>query len=356
MNPFDITRRRFALGAAAAVAGLQAPSVWAQPVAKPYLADMHSHYGMFLPRLFGLDLARHMADTGTMLLAWSATDDHRWIAMTPTGWQQSRQPAPGELWAAFQQRLAGYEDKLKGWNLVKALTAADVDAALAGSPRVLLATEGANFLEGRPERVAQAHAWGVRHLQLIHFIQSPLGDRQTAEPVHGGLDATGCQGGGRMPPPGHRGGHGARHQCPGGRRAGSVGCDTRVVALLDLGAGRRLDRSQLHRALALARHRAKDRGARRRRGPVDRSCESRPGLPGAQRHDLRGRDRAHVRADRPGPRGLWHGHGGRGARRHPFELCGPARRGRQADAARAERGRLCTTSSSATTPASSRPP
>jgi hypothetical protein len=69
--------------------------------------------------------------------------------MTPTGWQQSRQPAPGELWASFQQRLAGYEDKLKGWTLAKALTAADVDAALAGSPRVLLATEGANFLEGR---------------------------------------------------------------------------------------------------------------------------------------------------------------------------------------------------------------
>ena len=92
MNPFDITRRRFALGAAAAVLGLRAPAVWAQSATKPYLADMHSHYGMFLPRLFGLDLARHMADTGAMLLAWSATDDHRWIALTPTGWQQSRQP------------------------------------------------------------------------------------------------------------------------------------------------------------------------------------------------------------------------------------------------------------------------
>jgi hypothetical protein len=107
LNPFDITRRRFALGAAAAVAGLQAPSVRAQPVAKPYLADMHSHYGMFLPRLFGLDLARHMADTGTMLLAWSATDDHRWIAMTPTGWQQTRQPAPGDLWTVVPAAPGG---------------------------------------------------------------------------------------------------------------------------------------------------------------------------------------------------------------------------------------------------------
>ena len=188
-----LTRRRFALGAAAALAGLHAPASRAQAPARPYLADMHSHYGMFLPRLFGLDLARHMQETGTMLLAWSATDDNRWIGMTPTGWQQTRQPAPGELWAAFQQRLAGYDDKLKGWNLAKALTPADVDAALAGSPRVVLATEGANFLEGQPERVAQAHAWGVRHLQLIHFIQSPLGDRQTAEPVHGGLTPLGAK-------------------------------------------------------------------------------------------------------------------------------------------------------------------
>jgi membrane dipeptidase len=193
LNPSEITRRGFALATAAALAGLNTPLAFDQTGKGPYLADMHSHYGMFLPRLFGLDLPRHMAETGTMLLAWSATDDHRWIAMTPTGWQQSRQPAPGELWASFQQRLAGYDDKLKGWNLAKALTPADVDAAQAGSPRVLLATEGANFLEGQPERVAQAHAWGVRHLQLIHFIQSPLGDRQTADPVHGGLTPLGAK-------------------------------------------------------------------------------------------------------------------------------------------------------------------
>ena len=190
---FPTTRRRFSLAAAAAWAGLQAPALWAQTPARPYMADMHSHYGMFLPRLFGLDLPRHMQDTGTMLLAWSATDDHRWIGMTPKGWQQTRQPAPGELWSSFEKRLAGYDSQLKGWNLAKALTPADVDAALGGSPRVVLATEGANFLEGQPERVAQAHAWGVRHMQLIHFIQSPLGDRQTAEPVHGGLTPLGAK-------------------------------------------------------------------------------------------------------------------------------------------------------------------
>lgn len=188
MTRHRITRRTFTLAAAGS---LTLPAM-AQH-GGPFLADMHSHYGQFLPRLFGLDLAKHMADTGTTLLAWSVTDDHRWISMGPRGWQQTRQPAPGELWESFQRRLADYEAKLKGWNMERALTPADVDAALAGKPKILLATEAANFLEGKPERVAQAHAWGIRHMQMVHFIQSPLGDHQTAAPQHGGITALGRQ-------------------------------------------------------------------------------------------------------------------------------------------------------------------
>lgn len=186
-----LSRRAFGLAAAATLGGA-AVRVRAQAPAT-YMADMHSHYGMFLPRLFGLDLSRHMAETGTTLLAWAATDDHRWILSAREGHRQARVPQPGELWDSFQQRLAGYQARLAEWKLPLALTVADIDAALAGRPHVLLATEGANFLEGRPERVAQAHAWGVRHLQLVHFIQSPLGDHQTAQPRHGGLTALGAQ-------------------------------------------------------------------------------------------------------------------------------------------------------------------
>jgi hypothetical protein len=60
MKKHHINRRQLGLWAAAALAAM-APPVHAQAtVRKPYLADMHSHYGMFLPRLFGFDLARHM--------------------------------------------------------------------------------------------------------------------------------------------------------------------------------------------------------------------------------------------------------------------------------------------------------
>ncbi|HXD40018.1 MAG TPA: membrane dipeptidase [Ramlibacter sp.] len=193
MNTSHINRRQLGIWAAGLLAAASLP-VHGQG-RRPYLADMHSHYGMFLPHLFGLDLARHMEETGTMLLAWSVTDDNRWIGPRSGGGglQQTSQPQPGELWESFQRRLAGYETKLRGWNLTKALTPADVDDALAGKPRILLATEAANFLEGQPERLVQAHAWGVRHMQMVHYIQSPLGDHQTAEPRYGGLTPTGSK-------------------------------------------------------------------------------------------------------------------------------------------------------------------
>lgn len=195
MKPQHISRRRFGLLGASAIAAVAAgASRAAQAQGKrPYIADMHSHYGMFLPRFFGHDLGKQMLQTGATLVAWSVTDDNRWIGQTAQGLKQTAQPQPGELWDSFQKRLAGYEALLREWNLAKALVPADVDAAVAGQPRVLLATEAANFLEGKPERVAQAHAWGVRHMQMVHYIQSPLGDHQTAAPRHGGLTALGAQ-------------------------------------------------------------------------------------------------------------------------------------------------------------------
>lgn len=189
MIKLGIGRREF-LAAAAGVAcgGLAAQ----EAVRKPYVADMHSHYGMFLPRLFGMDLSKHMRDNGIMLLAWAIVDDRKWISASGR-LQQVAEPQPGEIWAYWNALLADYEQRLAGWKVEKALTPAHVDAALAGEPRVLLACESANFLEGKPERLAEAHAKGVRHLQLVHYIRTPLGDHQTAEPQHGRLTPVGAQ-------------------------------------------------------------------------------------------------------------------------------------------------------------------
>lgn len=186
-----LPRRRFVqwLGVACATGALPGR---AQPAPR-YMADMHSHIGMFMPNFLGFDLKEHMRTTGTTLLAWSITDDNRWIAPGPQGLKQVSQPQPGELWNNFRARLDRYTALLDKWGVAKALTPADIDAALAGEPRVLLATEAANFLEGDPHRVAQAHAWGIRHMQMVHYIDSPLGDHQTAQPRHAGITEPGRQ-------------------------------------------------------------------------------------------------------------------------------------------------------------------
>jgi membrane dipeptidase len=196
MNKHQISRRKFGVWGGAALAGAAASPALAQAqpqMRTPYVADMHSHYGMFLPRLFGMDLDKHMRETGTTLLAWSIVDDSRWIARGPRGLSQSHVPAPGELWDYFRGKLAENDAKLAQWKLAKALTPADIDAALGGEPRVLIASEAANFLEGDPARLAVAHAAGLRHTQIVHYIQSPLGDFQTAEPRHGGLTPVGAK-------------------------------------------------------------------------------------------------------------------------------------------------------------------
>lgn len=128
-----------------------------------------------------------------MLLAWAVVDDQKWMTSASGRLQQASTPKAGELWDYFQARMADYQGRLKQWNVTQALNPADIDAALAGQPRLLLACESANFLEGQVDRLTTAHAMGVRHLQLVHYIRSPLGDHQTAEPVHGGLTALGAQ-------------------------------------------------------------------------------------------------------------------------------------------------------------------
>ncbi|MDB5898421.1 MAG: Membrane dipeptidase [Ramlibacter sp.] len=184
-----LTRRQFAaLAAASAMPQLAR----AQPARQPFIADMHSHYGMFLPRFGTMDLAREMRDNGLVLLAWAIVDDRPWIS-TRGPLRQVSEPRPGEIWAKWQVLASEYEAKLAHWKLAKVLTVADVDAALAGEPRVLLACESANFLEGDPQRLALAHARGVRHLQLVHYIDGPLGDHQTAPARHDGLTAVGTQ-------------------------------------------------------------------------------------------------------------------------------------------------------------------
>lgn len=57
-------------------------------------------------------------------------------------------------------------------------------------PGVLQSAEGAQFLEGKLERLEEAYRNGLRHLQIAHSVQdpvAPLGDLQTLTPQFDGL-------------------------------------------------------------------------------------------------------------------------------------------------------------------------
>jgi hypothetical protein len=110
-----IPNRRQFTGAlvGAALAGTLSPARAQTAVRQPYLADMHSHYGMWLPRLFGFDLDRHMRENGMTLLAWAIVDDGAWIGSGPGGrLQQLSEPAPGAIWANWQRLMARYQGRL----------------------------------------------------------------------------------------------------------------------------------------------------------------------------------------------------------------------------------------------------
>jgi membrane dipeptidase len=157
------------------------------------IADMHSHYGMITRKLADSGFAQDIRDQGVVLVAWKLVADSRWIRSTPIGIEQAREPAPGELAMHFNSRIESMKSYLASHKLKTVLTRADVDACVAGESGIVLASEGADFLEGRVEGLDAAYEKGLRHLQLVHYIRTPVGDFQTVAPVHNGLSAMGKQ-------------------------------------------------------------------------------------------------------------------------------------------------------------------
>lgn len=183
-----IDRRQFVQGALAASCTLT-HTAHAGDTAPIYVGDMHSH--LFF---FGMGkspeknpLGRSMAAGNATLVAWSLVGDVPWLRITGQGIKQKGQPKRGEAIAWFEDDLARIKQHLDAQNLKLALTPADVDRALAGEPHVVLTVEGATFLED--DIAPLAHAWelGVRSVQLVHYIENPLGDFQTDPPQYDGL-------------------------------------------------------------------------------------------------------------------------------------------------------------------------
>lgn len=159
------------------------------------IADMHSHFGTIRRTLAKAELGAEMRSQQVALLAWKIVSDSPWLRRGPSGIDVVGTPQRGQLAARFDAQIARMKSYLREQNLTVVLSPADVDACVApgGARGVVLAAEGAHFLEGDVGRLPAARAKGLRHLQLLHFVPSPVGDNQTLAPVHHGLSPMGKQ-------------------------------------------------------------------------------------------------------------------------------------------------------------------
>jgi membrane dipeptidase len=105
-----------------------------------------------------------------------------------------RPPAAGELYQHHLERLAWMDKLVARHGVRRALTAADLDAAhKADEPAIVADVEGLDFLDGKLERLEEAHQRGIRHLQLVLYTPNDIGDFQTGTITHQGLTAFGAE-------------------------------------------------------------------------------------------------------------------------------------------------------------------
>jgi membrane dipeptidase len=104
---------------------------------------------------------------------------------------------PGEYYRYYLESLA-FEDRLLARNQMRrALSVKDLQTAHdQRQPIIVQSVEGAQFIEGRLERIEEAYKRGLRHLQIVHEQDdrvAPLGDVYTAAAHLGGLTPFGAQ-------------------------------------------------------------------------------------------------------------------------------------------------------------------
>jgi membrane dipeptidase len=99
-----------------------------------------------------------------------------------------RSPQPGDWYQYHLQNLANADRMLKQNDMRRALSMKDLKAAHAeNKPIVIQDCEGAQWIDGRLERVEEAYKRGLRHMQLVHqmhALSSPLaGVQQLIQPT-----------------------------------------------------------------------------------------------------------------------------------------------------------------------------
>ncbi|GGF45112.1 hypothetical protein GCM10011611_59450 [Aliidongia dinghuensis] len=156
-------------------------------------ADLHSHAGRIILGRNGVErpflpIAAPMRAGGMAIISLAVVADAPATHIDDRRIRPYREPAPGELYAWSHNTFARAHRLVAEEGLAIITDRASLDAASAERPSVVIASEGADFLEGQLDRVDEAYeAHKLRHLQLTHYRVNELGDIQTEPAVHGGL-------------------------------------------------------------------------------------------------------------------------------------------------------------------------
>jgi membrane dipeptidase len=161
----------------------------AQAQSRIFTGDMHFHSFFAESKYHLRPLAWALATGSTTLAAWSLVSDLLWFDVKT--YKQKSVPKAGEALGWFQREMGRIKEHLAQQKLRILRAPADVDLALGGQPHVVLAVEGANFIETDSRRVKSAYDLGVRHLQLVHYTRNTIGDIQTEPAEHQGLTQLG---------------------------------------------------------------------------------------------------------------------------------------------------------------------
>jgi membrane dipeptidase len=183
-----LNRRDFVAAAIGSPIALVGRAVAQAPI---FIGDMHVHSFFAKSRYHLRPLGPALAAGSATLVAWSLVGDLLWF--DPRTYEQKSTPGRGEALGWFRRELDRIKTHIAEQRLKTLRTASDVDLALRGRPHIVLAVEGASFIERDAGRVKTAHDLGIRHLQLVHYTRNTIGDFQTQRPEHQGLTQLGRQ-------------------------------------------------------------------------------------------------------------------------------------------------------------------
>lgn len=162
--------------------------------------DLHSHAGRVIAGRSGnferpFEPVREPMSQGGMNLICLAV-----VADTPVTRVNAdhtisavRTPSPGELYEYAQHSFPRAMRLVEHERLALVTDRDSMAKVRKAGPAVIMASEGADFLEGQIDRVDEFYArFSLRHMQLTHYRVNELGDIQTVPEISGGLSAFGA--------------------------------------------------------------------------------------------------------------------------------------------------------------------